>query len=80
MKLLTYLHGGSSHWGVAAYGGVVDLGRRLPHIASVLALFEGGGAALRAAGEAVAAGSADCPRQTGAPCRWSAASRTPASG
>ena len=54
MKLISYLHGGASHWGCVIGDGVVDLGRRLPAFASVAALLEGGDAALaqaRAAAE-----------------------------
>jgi 5-carboxymethyl-2-hydroxymuconate isomerase len=60
MKLLTYLHDGSTHWGAVAHDGIVDLGRRLPHIASVLALLEAGEPGLRQAREALAGAAADC--------------------
>src|SRR6218665_1893006 len=46
MKLISYLHGGASHWGCVIGDGVVDLGRRLPACACVAALLEGGDAAL----------------------------------
>ncbi|SFP59887.1 5-carboxymethyl-2-hydroxymuconate isomerase [Variovorax sp. OK605] len=60
MKLISYLHGGASHWGclTADGNGVVDLGRRLGAFASVSALLAGGEAALaqaRAAAEGAAA-------------------------
>lgn len=54
MKLISYLHGGSSRWGCVVGDGVIDLGRRLPAFASVSALLAGGDAALaqaRAAAE-----------------------------
>lgn len=53
MKLISYLHGGASHWGcVTGEDRVVDLGRRLPAIASVAALLEGGESALAEARKA----------------------------
>ena len=53
MKLISYLHGGASHWGcVTGDDRVVDLGRRLPAIASVAALLEGGESALAEARKA----------------------------
>ncbi|MET3463983.1 fumarylacetoacetate hydrolase family protein [Variovorax atrisoli] len=58
MKLISYLHGGSSRWGCVVGDGVIDLGRRLPAFASVSALLAGGEAALaqaRAAAEGVVA-------------------------
>ena len=57
MKLISYLHGGAPHWGCVTGDGIVDLGRRLPGIASVAALLEGGEAAMaqaRAAAEGAA--------------------------
>ncbi|CAA2109497.1 fumarylacetoacetate hydrolase family protein [Variovorax paradoxus] len=57
MKLISYLHGGSSHWGCVVGDGVVNLSRRLPAFASVSALLAGGEAALaqaRAAAEGAA--------------------------
>jgi 2-keto-4-pentenoate hydratase/2-oxohepta-3-ene-1,7-dioic acid hydratase in catechol pathway len=57
MKLISYLHDGAPHWGCVTGDGVVDLGRRLPGIASVAALLEGGEAAMaqaRAAAEGAA--------------------------
>ena len=58
MKLISYLHGGSSRWGCVVGDGVIDLGRRLPAFASVSALLAGGEAALaqaRAAAEGAVA-------------------------
>jgi 2-keto-4-pentenoate hydratase/2-oxohepta-3-ene-1,7-dioic acid hydratase in catechol pathway len=46
MKLISYLHDDAPHWGCVTGDGVVDLGRRLPGIASVAALLEGGEAAM----------------------------------
>ncbi|MES2183738.1 MAG: fumarylacetoacetate hydrolase family protein [Pseudomonadota bacterium] len=46
MKLVSYLHGGQPHWGACTDAGIVDLGRRLPHISSVTDLLGGGPAAL----------------------------------
>ena len=57
MKLISYLHDGAPHWGCVTGDGIVDLGRRLPGIASVAALLEGGEAAMaqaRAAAEGAA--------------------------
>ncbi len=59
MKLVTYTHSGSLHWGAAIDGGIVDLGRRLPGIASVKALLEGGPAALAQARTALDGAAAD---------------------
>lgn len=59
MKLISYLHGGASHWGCVTGDGVVDLGRRLPAFPSVVALLEGGEPALAQAREAAAGASAD---------------------
>lgn len=65
MKLISYLHGGASHWGcVIGDGngdgqGVVDLGRRLPAFASVSALLEGGEAALAQARQAAEGAAPD---------------------
>ena len=60
MKLLSYLIGDTPHWGAAvAGGGVVDLGRRLPDIASVREFFAGGAAALARAQDIVGGASAD---------------------
>ncbi|VTU22926.1 fumarylacetoacetate hydrolase family protein [Variovorax sp. PBL-E5] len=59
MKLLSYRHGGTVHWGAAKGEGVVDLGRRLPDIASVLALLEGGEPALQRARAALADAAPD---------------------
>ncbi|MBF9266127.1 2-hydroxyhepta-2,4-diene-1,7-dioate isomerase, partial [Acidovorax cattleyae] len=46
MKLLSFLTGGQARWGAATVDGIVDLGRRLPAFGSVLALLEGGEAAM----------------------------------
>ncbi|PZP98186.1 MAG: 2-hydroxyhepta-2,4-diene-1,7-dioate isomerase [Variovorax paradoxus] len=54
MKLLTYRSQGTVRWGAAIDGGIVDLSRRLPGIASVKALLEGGEAALQQARAALA--------------------------
>jgi 5-carboxymethyl-2-hydroxymuconate isomerase len=59
MKLISYLHGGSAHWGAAARDGIVDLGRRLPGIASVRELFAAGEAALQRARDALAGAPPD---------------------
>lgn len=59
MKLATYSIGGRTHWGAAVDAGLVDLGRRLPHIASLRALLEGGEAALAQAGAALEGAAAD---------------------
>jgi 5-carboxymethyl-2-hydroxymuconate isomerase len=59
MKLISYLHGGASHWGCVIGDGVVDLGRRLPAFGSVAALLEGGEAALAQARDIAAGASAD---------------------
>ncbi|HZV93164.1 MAG TPA: fumarylacetoacetate hydrolase family protein [Caldimonas sp.] len=59
MKLLSYRHRGTDHWGAASGDGVVDLGRRLPDIASVRALLEGGDAALQRARDALAGAGPD---------------------
>ena len=60
MKLISYLHGGASHWGcVIGDDQVVDLGRRLPAIASVAALLEGGDSALAEARQAIEGAAPD---------------------
>ena len=59
MKLISYLHGGASHWGCVIGNGVVDLGRRLPAFASVSALLEGGDAALAQARHAAEGAAPD---------------------
>ena len=59
MKLISYLHGGASHWGCVIGDGVVDLGRRLSEFASVAALLEGGDAALAQARAAAEGASPD---------------------
>lgn len=61
MKLISYLHGGASHWGCVTDNGVgvVDLGRRLPAFASVSALLEGGDAALAQARHAAEGAAPD---------------------
>ncbi|MBB3641407.1 fumarylacetoacetate hydrolase family protein [Variovorax atrisoli] len=59
MKLISYLHGGSSRWGCVVGDGVIDLGRRLPAFASVSALLAGGEAALAQARAAVEGAMAD---------------------
>ncbi|MET3391597.1 MULTISPECIES: fumarylacetoacetate hydrolase family protein [unclassified Variovorax] len=59
MKLISYLHGGSSRWGCVVGDGVIDLGRRLPAFASVSALLAGGEAALAQARAAVEGAVAD---------------------
>uniref|UniRef100_UPI000D34D459 fumarylacetoacetate hydrolase family protein n=1 Tax=unclassified Variovorax TaxID=663243 RepID=UPI000D34D459 len=59
MKLISYLHGGASHWGCVIGDGVVDLGRRLPAVASVSALLEGGDAALAQARQATEGATPD---------------------
>lgn len=46
MKLISYLHGGASHWGCVIGDNVVDLGRHLPDFACVPAFLEGGETAL----------------------------------
>ena len=42
MKLISYLQAGKAHWGCVVNGGIVDLGKRLPEFATVLALLESG--------------------------------------
>ncbi|MGN8081628.1 fumarylacetoacetate hydrolase family protein [Variovorax sp. 22077] len=59
MKLISYLHGGSSRWGCVVGDGVIDLGRRLPAFASVSALLAGGEAALAQARAAAEGALAD---------------------
>ncbi len=59
MKLVTYRHQGAVHWGAALDTGIVDLGRRLPAIASVKALLEGGAPALAQARQALAGAAPD---------------------
>jgi 2-keto-4-pentenoate hydratase/2-oxohepta-3-ene-1,7-dioic acid hydratase in catechol pathway len=60
MKLISYLHGGASHWGcVTGDDQVVDLGRHLPAFASVSALLEGGEAALEQARKAAKGAATD---------------------
>jgi 2-keto-4-pentenoate hydratase/2-oxohepta-3-ene-1,7-dioic acid hydratase in catechol pathway len=59
MKLISYLHGGSSRWGCVVGDGVIDLGRRLPAFASVSALLAGGDAALAQARGAAEGAVAD---------------------
>ena len=60
MKLISYLHGGASHWGcVIGDDQIVDLGRRLPAFASVSALLEGGEAALEQARQAAEGATTD---------------------
>ncbi|MGC3983623.1 MAG: fumarylacetoacetate hydrolase family protein [Pseudorhodoferax sp.] len=61
MKLLTYRSQGAVRWGAAVDGGIVDLARRLPGIASVKALLEGGAAALQQARDALAGAAPDLP-------------------
>ena len=58
-ELLSYRHRGTNRWGAVAGDGVVDLGRRLPDLASLQALLEGGSAALQRAREALAGTAAD---------------------
>ncbi|PZQ62575.1 MAG: 2-hydroxyhepta-2,4-diene-1,7-dioate isomerase, partial [Variovorax paradoxus] len=55
MKLLSYTHQGRDSWGAldASGQGVVDLGRRLPAIAGVRGLLEGGAPALAQARQAL---------------------------
>ncbi len=63
MKLISYLHGGASHWGCVIGDsdsqGVVDLGRRLPAFATLSALLAGGDAALAQARAAAEGATAD---------------------
>ncbi|MHA7685278.1 fumarylacetoacetate hydrolase family protein [Cupriavidus sp. PET2-C1] len=63
MKLVTYRSGETVSWGVAigndVPSGIVDLGRRLPDIASVKALLEGGESALARARAALTGAEAD---------------------
>ena len=59
MKLISYRHRGAAHWGAVVGTGVLDLGQRLPDVASVRELFAAGGPALDRARAAVAGGSAD---------------------
>lgn len=61
MKLLSYTHQGREGWGALDAGGqgVVDLGRRLPEIAGVRQLLEGGAPAMAQAREAWAGATAD---------------------
>ena len=42
MKLASYRHGGRTSYGAVAGGGIVDLGRRLPQFASLLAVLRAG--------------------------------------
>ncbi|MDA8522630.1 fumarylacetoacetate hydrolase family protein [Acidovorax sp. NCPPB 4044] len=58
MKLLSFLIDGQACWGAATADGIVDLGRRLPAYGSVLALLEGGEAALAQARDALAGAAA----------------------
>ena len=59
MKLVSYLHEARACWGAAIDSGIVDLGRRLPAHASVMALLEGGDAAMEQARDALAGSSVD---------------------
>jgi len=63
MKLVSYLLAGKPRWGAAidtdTQAGIVDLGRRLPGLGSVVALLEAGPAALAQAKAALAGAAAD---------------------
>ena len=59
MKLLSYFVAGEAHWGAVAGEGVVDLGRRLPDLASTRDFFAAGAPALALAQEIVAGAPAD---------------------
>lgn len=59
MKLVTYRSQGAVRWGAAVDGGIVDLSRRLPGIASVKVLLEGGVDALQQARAALAGAAPD---------------------
>lgn len=59
MKLVTYRTQDAVRWGAAVDGGIVDLARRLPGIASVKALLEGGADALQQARAALAGAAPD---------------------
>lgn len=52
MKLISYRHDGTSHWGCVVNDGIVNLSRHLPTYPSIATLFEGGETAIREAHEA----------------------------
>ena len=59
MRLVSFEHNGHAGWGAATDRGVVDLGRRLPAHASVLALLRGGPEAMREARQLADASAPD---------------------
>ena len=59
MKLLSYLHRGTPHWGAVTGAGVIDLGRFLDPISSVLELLAAGEPALQRARDAIAGATPD---------------------
>ena len=59
MKLISYRHRGTAHWGAVVGADVFDLGRRLTDIASVRDFFAAGVPALERARAATTSGGAD---------------------